>query len=75
MIKMAKTRERPQRMKPVLLYPENHLTLRKIAFMCDQKIEKMVNIILKKGLSNKELLKDVLLELEADPRCLDGLDL
>lgn len=57
--------------KPVRLYHSNHKALKKIAFLCEVPIELLTNAIMEKGLSDRDFMEKVLLELGANPRYLD----
>ncbi len=70
---MAKSRLNSQKDKPVHIYSPIHKTLKRIAFQCETSLEKLVNAILEKSLNDRNMLEQVMLELEMDPKCLDEM--
>lgn len=57
--------------RPVLIYGKIHRRLKRIAFLCETTIERLVNNLLEKDIEDRERLEKLLLELEIDPKCLD----
>lgn len=70
---MAKSKISAKKDKPVHIYVENHKTLKRIAFQCEIALEMLVNKLLEKDILDKEKIKEVLLELEVDPKCIDEM--
>lgn len=70
---MAKSKISSKRDKPVMVYWDTHKTLKKIAFDCEIAMERLVNKLLEHDVTDNERLKKALLELEADPKCLDEM--